>query len=267
MKKIFTLLLLVMFVSHNLMAVEGDGAKINEVKRDASYLYSEATMAEGSEAKVLALNLLEANIKTFLEERGKDNIYDALYIASRVQYYETMRGTMHRVFAYIPKSEFEASQEAELPAPISDEQTVDVEPVAGPMPDLAPEPQEPQNIVEPELEPKPAVPVIENTPSVTSNAAFEYSATLDVVSSIANFEDVGPLFKSCEKIGRITKYGKYQVDCSYPNAALLIYDQNGFIRALLTPEKNGQRVNVKTKSVDSVTNYKGCGAIWFEYVN
>ncbi len=57
----------------------------------------------------------------------------------------------------------------------------------------------------------------------------------------------------------IIYYDKYKELPSPENYTLIIFDNQGKIRALLSEGR--QRQNLKTKSYDTLSNYKGCGAI------
>ena len=59
--------------------------------------------------------------------------------------------------------------------------------------------------------------------------------------------------------GRIGDYAKYQDLGDASRYVLIVYNKEGDIEAILS--EGTERTNLKTHQADSVTNYKGRGAI------
>lgn len=88
------------------MTAEEVSSKINEIKREADYLYGESTAASKEEAMEIAKDLLILNIEEWLATQenttGKELV--AAEIATASHEMNTMRGSRYRAFAYVKKS-------------------------------------------------------------------------------------------------------------------------------------------------------------------
>ena len=58
---------------------------------------------------------------------------------------------------------------------------------------------------------------------------------------------------------KIASYAKYSELASPENFILIIYNKQGLVKAVLSEGK--QRTNLNTNQPDSISNYKGTGAV------
>ena len=81
--------------------------------------------------------------------------------------------------------------------------------------------------------------------------------------TLDSFYKIEPYIKLLESKGKLKAYGKFK---NLPNndlCYLFIYNKEGEIVAVMKHTAD-KVVNLKTLEQDIVTNYKNCGAIWFQ---
>ncbi len=80
--------------------------------------------------------------------------------------------------------------------------------------------------------------------------------------SLVSFYEIEPYIKQLKADDRINGYGKYSTLPKDDLCHLFIYNKDGEIVTVLlkTPHNT---YNLKTREKDVISNYKGCGAIWF----
>lgn len=81
-----------------------------------------------------------------------------------------------------------------------------------------------------------------------------------------NFFELKEIMEPMKSEGKIIDYGKYATAKNPDVCYLIIYDPAGNIKAWLDKGKDPRR-NLKTQKLDSISNYRGCGAIWFTIKN
>ena len=85
---------------------------------------------------------------------------------------------------------------------------------------------------------------------------------LEKIKRARNFFELKDIMEPLKKQGDIIDYGKYATIQNPAECYLIVYDPAGNIKALLGKgEENRQ--NLKTGKADSISNYRGYGAIWF----
>jgi hypothetical protein len=81
--------------------------------------------------------------------------------------------------------------------------------------------------------------------------------------TLDSFYKIEPYIKLLENKGKLKAYGKFK---NLPNndlCYLFIYNKEGEIVAVMKHTAD-KVINLKTLEQDIVTNYKNCGAIWFQ---
>lgn len=229
---------------------------INRIKRDKDYLYGEATLESKEAAVKLAYELLEVEIKNWATK--KDSKISSVLASKVYEYADTIllqRHNMVRAFVFVKTSNLKAvkgknltvkvDQDKPLTKPIVEERT--------PQPAVKqPEITQPEVVKAPEVR--------EPQPEISKSPADEVIEQLKGVNSFHKLESV---IKPLKDEGKITDYGKY-ITMKEPAACyLIVYDQQGNIKALLGPGITSRR-NLKTNLDDSEKNYHGCGAIWLK---
>lgn len=80
--------------------------------------------------------------------------------------------------------------------------------------------------------------------------------------SIVNFNEIEPYIKKLKAEDKIYEYGKYSTMPKDATIHLFIYNKDGEIVTVLM-KTSENTYNLKTREKDVISNYKGCGAIWF----
>lgn len=120
--------MLACFASVSLFAQgESVSKQINQIKRDAAFLYAEATEETAEKALDAARTMLLPQVQEYLESNQKTvTVNEAIKrsIYAKTSFLEMMRGSQHRVFVYVKKSDIDA--------------------ICGPGPDTVPPPPPPK---------------------------------------------------------------------------------------------------------------------------
>ena len=112
-------LTLLAFLLTTFMFHADPGKRINEIKKDPTYIYGEVTKPTMDEAYDAALNILQFNIQKWYENKDKKNTGKTLRnMTLFADTIHAMRGEYHRIFAYIaiPKLEEAIRKDAEFEA-------------------------------------------------------------------------------------------------------------------------------------------------------
>lgn len=80
--------------------------------------------------------------------------------------------------------------------------------------------------------------------------------------SMVNFYEIEPYIKQLKAEDRLRGYGKYSTMSQDDICHLFIYNREGEIVTVLFKTRQ-YTYNLKTREKDAISNYKGCGAIWF----
>lgn len=266
------------------------GKQINNIKRDGQYFYAESTL-ETEEAARESANLMLAN---FINDHINDKSlpHDKKITEQdlvNAQSLKMKRGDMIRVFVYVKKSDFFLVEETEN-APAEEELVSVAEPIKG------------QKIVEEEPEVVENRPVVQETynvkeepiakeASVEQEEAVEQEASvvgaeatsvenidrslrlpiawqqtvIDDLLTNTNLQGVMTLLNRMKAEYKVKRFGTYN-ECR--NAAMSFWvicenDNSMNLITVLGPGAN-ERVNFKTMQYDSLGNYSGKNAIWFE---
>lgn len=243
---------------------EEPGALINRIKRDTAYLYGEATTAIRPEALVLAKELLCRNIEEWYKEQGREETRAIIAsdIVTGCEEITLMRGTMHRAFAYVRKSDLKTTGDR-----------ITILPKSEPKPQPAPA----TPAAEPEPKSAAASPAGEEAAPTTAPAAEaakeEPAATtakpafpLDELCGQRSIQAVRalldrPACKTVSSYGSVTRETR---PADVEQALLIIYSPvNGEVKAILDgKDAASKRRNLLTGREDSTRNYPGCQALW-----
>jgi hypothetical protein len=99
-------------------------------------------------------------------------------------------------------------------------------------------------------------------PKVKEEKFISNEEELEMVT-LDSFYKIEPYIKLLENKGKLKAYGKFK---NLPNndlCYLFIYNKEGEIVAVMKHTAD-KVINLKTLEQDIVTNYKNCGAIWFQ---
>lgn len=96
------------------------------------------------------------------------------------------------------------------------------------------------------------------------NVVNSTGTALEQIMAVKSFYDLKSVMVPLKLNGEITKLGKYRTMTEPQRSYLIIYDTDARIRAVLSPGTENSRKNLRTGNKDSIYNYGGCGAIWFQ---
>ncbi len=227
------LFILSLFVCISMMAVDERVRQINAVKMNAEYLYGEATMASQEEAVSLAYEKLQKEVLSWAQ---RDSVILVVKSVAEINQLSdtimTRRVEMYRVFAYVKKADLIAKTDT----------------------------------VQAQAAPQPKDSLVTDGVKRTIKQRFfgkkkENDALLRLKRAKTFFE-LKEIMQPLKEKGDILDYGKYATAEHPEQCYLIVYDPAGNIAALLGKGKE-TRKNLKTGQDDSITNYRGCGAIWF----
>lgn len=220
------LIVSLLFASLNVTAQTNSELKkeINNIKKNPTlYLYAEATLPDKSEALNCAIEELQEKVNKWCEEQknsGKTNtliVFDAEHSAQRI---EIPRGNMFRAFVYAEKSK-----------------------ITGPKNNYSQQKAHTQTAT------------VEKT-VVVSEEKKSFPPAIERMLPFVEYSKMAECIKQLKTEGLIEKYARYKSDITdIEKYALVIYNADGKIEAILSPGKN--RINYKTNAPDNFDNYKG----------
>lgn len=239
--------------------------EINKIKKNSQYIYAESTASTEEEARLFAEEVLLDEINSWVDGQRKYRNKPNLVVNNKKEMWVSMsmpRGNMYRFFVYVKKSDIipgENSQilTAETNKYVSDNNENmnvtsynDVKRVEYSDTATDREPSE-----------KTLVTVTEK--AETSNMLETVNITVPpVINEIAGHRDyteMASMIMDMKKAGKIKKYGRIKSLDNPDLYYMFVYNKKGEVVAVLTPGK--ERFNIFNGNPDSLSNYKGCGAI------
>lgn len=215
-----------------MFAIDSKLEDINAVKKSSEFLYAEATMPTTAEADSTARQMLHTEIIRWSAEELQEPIdsISALRLCEEADTMMMPRANMFRVFTFIRKNKV-----------------------------------------------SPMFKLQSNEPSLLNDSTKKNlmrrfwskkidNGTLQKIMKAHNFFELKEIMEPLKEKGEILDYGKYATAKNPDVCYLIIYDPAGNIKAWLDKGKD-PRKNLKTQKLDSISNYRGCGAIWFTIKN
>lgn len=271
MKKLFTILLLFLFTSIAALA-QSVSKQINDVKRSSHYISAEATMETEAQAYELAEELLSKQISEFassqktLKKAPNVIVKD---VAGKAEKLQMSRGTMVRVFLYVKKDDIIAA----------DNTRVLIQPQTQPEETIKTETDKKSAKKEKEKQKKsgevdePFVSTVEpvSQPYDTTTSEGDKSlllpiswqqAVIDDLLACPTITEVRGLIARLHAEKKIKRFGSADNCPNSSNSFWVIFNAENQVVTVLG---NGQaeRTNFRTLTKDTLSNYKGKGAIWF----
>ena len=244
---------IIAYLTLTLMAVamEPKLERINAIKKDNTYLYSDVTMPTLDEATAQAYGQLQLKVISWASGEGFAGVdsltaVDLCIIADTIM---TRRVDMYRVFAYVRKVDLSHRLRGEA--------------MSIPVPDLVwPVDTLQQKVVvrQDSVVSKGVIDLLRNSYQGANGNVLEQ------IKKARTFFELRPIMEPLKENGDIIDYGKYATAENPEECYLIVYDVAGNIRALLD-KGSGTRWNLLTNKNDSIANYRGCGAIWFKLKN
>lgn len=239
------------------LAQESPSKQINQIKRNNSYLYAEATMETADEALSLARELLIQQVQEYISEKHKlSQAKDVLVknINAKSESLSMMRGTMYRIFVYVKKNDIEAIDNVTA---INTETNTTQVVVEQPLPPT-PAPKEPTQVSEIKNSTTQGEPVTETgLPTWQQQAIEEFLQCTDMSAVKAKLNRMKAEYK-------IKKYGTAS-NCPNANEAYwILFNADGSVNTVLGTGIS-DRINFRNMTYTVLDNYKGMDALWFNF--
>ena len=229
--------------------------QINAIKMDMdTYLFAESTTESWESALENAKFLLNIEIENFIKSLGlKDSVVGFVARASnKMMQLQSMRGSRYRAFIYVKKSEivpYLAGEEVMNVPTDAHSQITPFDPVKAAAEQAAAEQAR-----------------LDSIKAAEEAARLEAAKLTDMerdMLAVTAGADIGAFVKRLSKTNAIQAYGTFKDMPENMDCLLFVYNRDKEIVAYLRKTGNTY-FNLQTKQTDSITNYKGCGAIWFQ---
>ena len=283
-------MLLCFLIGGSTVSAQSTSKEINNIKRNTSYIYAEATMENEADASEVAFELLMQQVQEYIGSKQKLSEADNVLIKDIKTHAESlsmMRGEMHRVFVYVKKSDIEGVMNTTVvnngtgaTITVSNNPTVGIKSlqanettIAGektPEP-TAPAQDEPTN--EPAAPQEEMVVTEEVAESADANEPQRVEMDLagwrkEAVETLLACNDITAVKAKLNIMKSSYKVKRYGAPDNCPNdkdAFWIIFDaKNGKVAALLGIGEN-ERIEYKSMTYSRLDAYKGMNAIWFTF--
>lgn len=263
----FFCIVMLLFSSAVGFAQEKLKEKMNEIKLDADYLWSEATMANRDSATAIAVSQL-MDVITENNINVTENV-----LKSKAEFIYIPRGESVRAFVYVKKGSLPSGGANDVAAETQVVQQQE-ETVASPADTVAP--PNPATLTFSVTPTTSATPTTPTTPAsgASQTAVAQNTATVGtqmgtsvllVISQCEQATDASRCLRDFKAEGAITDYGNVTSKSQLSeNNYLIIYDKDRTIKAILAPGNGAARKNLATGDEDDIKNYSGCGVVWFK---
>ena len=225
MKRLLSILLAISPIL-TVSAMDDRQKQINDIKRNNAYFYADVTKPTPEEAASQAIKQLKETIILWVSERTDSTNIQMADVKFHYDTIMTKRVNMHRVLAY-------AKKESLLPL------------------------FKQYNLV---LSDTIADTKIRQL--LKNNFLGRTGGVLDKIKRAKSFFELKEIMEPLKENGDIKDYGKYATAENIDDCYLIIYDPAGNIKAILS-RGSEERLNIRTGKPDLISNYRGCGAIWF----
>ena len=234
-----------LFTLGQVASAQNEVRSMNDIKNDLNYIYATGTsIVSYEEASQNAKDLLKAEIEDWLKNNGQLEI--AGFVAKfqeQLGQIKTKRGNLHRVFAYVNKSDILSyyKDQSVLTGAVNETKEV-----------AATDTQKNKQV---KAEPEPAP---------DEEPAYVPSAKEKELLKIKSFEKLNEYINAGRENGSIVKSGKYATLPKEGLVYVFIYNREGEVPACMKVN-SGDIINLSTCKKDEISNYKGCGAIWIKF--
>ena len=239
--------------------------QINAIKMDMdTYLFAESTTESWESALENAKFLLNIEIENFIKSLGlKDSVVGFVARASnKMMQLQSMRGSRYRAFIYVKKSEivpYLAGEEVMNVPTDAHSQITPFDPVNAAAEKAAAE-KAAAEIAAAEQARLDSIKAAEEAARLEAAKLTDMERDMLAVTAGA---DIGAFVKELSNNNAIQAYGTFKDMPENVDCLLFVYNRDKEIVAYLRKTGNTY-FNLQTKQTDSITNYKGCGAIWFQ---
>ncbi len=222
------------------------------------FLYGDATKISRELANKAALEMLDKEVKTWLEQQHKKITDDEIdnIIGQNTIMKSMKRADCWRFFMYIPKSAFALDDNNQDPVPV---------PLQSPVPTASAIISTTTDSV---YVPKP------NFVSSTKDTVFVSEVVIREQSRIDYFNDIIKCKTKNQLQDCLTRLNEDGISCEYYETGsikdinsvyIVLYRRNGIIEAILSPGTETKRMNILTDTMDSVDNHPACVLCAFKF--
>lgn len=257
-KTLFTLAVSLLMVA-TAFAQESPSKQINQIKRNSSYLYAEATMETAEEALAVARELLMQQVHEYIGEKEKlSQAKDVLVknVNAKSESLSMMRGTMFRMFVYVKKSDIEAVNNVTTINTTTNTSTVIIEQPVPPVP----APETSIEIEEQDAEVSQGEPVADTGLPVWQQQA---------ISDLLGCADAAAVKAKLNRLKAEYKVKKYGNPSNCPNANnvfWVFFNEDGSVNTVVGTGDT-DRINFRDMQLTTLSKYKGMNALWFNFAN
>lgn len=224
-RKLLSLLLVSASIVSTLYSQSDVRRQINAIKMDESYIKAEANDTVESAALDMAALQLVYDYNAAHQEQPLDSV-SVEVLKPAMQSLVYARGSIKRVLVFIEVEVADSLMQA-YKATLKDPQST------------------------------------AKATNVTSSPSSSVGNLVLLLSDVEMADEAVKLMTQGKEEGKVTEFGQLHSIQDIPDQAyLLIYDRQRAVRAILSPSDSGY-FNVKRNCPDSITNYSGCGALWF----
>lgn len=244
--------------------------QINAIKMDMdTYLFAESTTESWESALENAKFLLNIEIENFIKSLGlKDSVEGFVARTSnKMMQLQSMRGSRYRAFIYVKKSEivpYLAGEEVMYVSTDAHSQITPFDPVKAAAEKAAAEKAAAEQAAAEKAAAEQAR--LDSIKAAEEAARLEAAKLTDMerdMLAVTAGADIGAFVMGLSNNNAIQAYGKFRDMPENVDCLLFVYNRDKEIVAYLRKTGNTY-FNLQTKQPDSITNYKGCGAIWFQ---
>ena len=244
--------------------------QINAIKMDMdTYLFAESTTESWESALQNAKFLLNIEIENFIKSLGlKDSVVGFVARASnKMMQLQSMRGSRYRAFIYVKKSEivpYLAGEEVMNVPTDAHSQITPFDPVKAAAEKAAAEKAAAEQAAAEQAAAEQAR--LDSIKAAEEAARLEAAKLTDMerdMLAVTAGADIGAFVMGLSNNNAIQAYGTFKDMPENTDCLLFVYNRDKEIVAYLRKTGNTY-FNLQTKQTDSITNYKGCGAIWFQ---
>ena len=244
--------------------------QINAIKMDMdTYLFAESTTESWESALENAKFLLNIEIENFIKSLGlKDSVEGFVARTSnKMMQLQSMRGSRYRAFIYVKKSEivpYLAGEEVMYVSTDAHSQITPFDPVKAAAEKAAAEKAAAEQAAAEKAAAEQAR--LDSIKAAEEAARLEAAKLTDMerdMLAVTAGADIGAFVMGLSNNNAIQAYGKFRDMPENVDCLLFVYNRDKEIVAYLRKTGNTY-FNLQTKQTDSITNYKGCGAIWFQ---
>ena len=219
--------------------------KINAIKKSHDYINAEATETHQEEAFSLALEEMTSEVNSIFASHLSSK--ELRGIANSL---EIKRGENMRVFVYTSKEDVKALI-ASKPTSVGKD-TIKVEPYST------------NNVEESQNSNTNHNNVVNNSQQTYSTLSSpQVGNVTSVFSRMNTFTEIKSLLRQYRGEGKISEFNWVSTREISSEVKVIIFKEEKIV-AILLEENSGKRINYLTNKEDSISNYRGCRAIWYK---